>query len=477
MSLPRKPAEDLEAFLRRQESSALVAVLVELAGDHPAVQQRLARMQLADRPDRLAAGFRRTLSAWRRSTKFYGYRESREFGRSLEAWLDQVERELLPKDPDAALTLFEAFIEADASWFGRADDSDGCIGDAVRAACHRWLQAAARCETSAAGWAQRLVRLVNADEYGAREELLRRADLLLDKSELRGLVARFEALMTEALAGIGHSHGLPHEVYKASAALSLLAEALRDPDVMVRAVLRYSPEPNAQQRHGFVQAYLEADRPADALAWLQGSWGHIEESRRSLLSDALGRLGRCEESAPIRQELFERSLSVFHLHRWLEHLPEASRPAALERARQLALDHDDPTRAAVLLLELGDGSAAESKLIAEPASIRGDDYPTLVPLAEALRTHQCCRGETAVYRSLLKCVLDRAQARAYGHAARYWSRLREIANTGTDLLPLQSHENFEAEIRSRHARKVAFWAHVNGKRGAQAGADDDLCEG
>ncbi len=277
--------------------------------------------------------------------------------------------------------------------------------------------------------------------------------------------------MTEALVEGRRAKVLPHEVYKASASLSLLSEALHDPEVMVRAVLRYSPEPNAQQRDGFVRAYLDADRPADALVWLQGSWGHIEESRRGLLSDALGRLGRYDESAPIRQDLFERSLSVFDLHRWLEHLPEASRPAALQRARQLALGHDGPTRAAVLLLELGDAAGAESKLICESASIRGEDYPTLVPLAEALRTHQCCRGETAVYRALLKGVLDRAQARAYGHAARYWSRLREIAYTSTDLLPLQSHQDFEAEIRSGHARKVAFWAHVNGERGAHVGAD------
>ncbi len=67
------PAENLEVFLKGQDPSTLVAVLVELAGDHQAVQQRLARMQLADRPERLAAGFRKTLSAWRRSTKFYDY--------------------------------------------------------------------------------------------------------------------------------------------------------------------------------------------------------------------------------------------------------------------------------------------------------------------------------------------------------------------------------------------------------------------
>jgi hypothetical protein len=242
--VPRNPAEDLEAFLKGQDPSTLVAVLVELAGDHQAVQQRLARMQLTDRPERLAAGFRKTLSAWRRSTRFHGYRESREFGRSLEAWLDQVERELLPKDPAAALALFEAFIEADASWYERADDSDGCIGDAVRVACRHWLQAAARCGATAGEWPQRLARLFSADEYGAREELLRRANLLLDESELRGLVARSEALMTEALVGSRRGQALPHEVYKASAALSLLSEALHDPEFMFWRLGLYSPVQN-----------------------------------------------------------------------------------------------------------------------------------------------------------------------------------------------------------------------------------------
>lgn len=96
--MARTTNEDLQSFLRRQDAGDLVAVLLELATDHGAVRERLARMQLADRPDELAAGFKKTLSGWRRSTKFYGYREAGEFGRMLDGWLDQVARELLPKD-------------------------------------------------------------------------------------------------------------------------------------------------------------------------------------------------------------------------------------------------------------------------------------------------------------------------------------------------------------------------------------------
>lgn len=472
--MAKPPIEDLEAFLRRQDAGDLVAVLLELAKDHEAVQARLARLQLADRPDKLAAGFKKTLSGWRRSTKFYGYREAGKFGRMLDGWLDQVERELLPKDPPAALALFEAFIEADATWFDRADDSDGVIGDAVRAACRHWLQAAARCETPRDVWPERLLKLYQADQYGARDELLRQANLLLEESAQRGLVARLESQLSQALEASPGAKSPSMEVFRISGALSLLSESLRDPDVKVRASLRYSPNPNPVQRQDFARAYLDADRPTDALAWLQDSWGHLEDSRQDLMADALERLGRFEESSPIRQRMFERTLSDFHFQRWLEHLPEPARAEAVAHARQLALAHDDLTAAATLLLQLGDPAAAEDRLLTEPGRIDGNDYGRLVPLAKALRADECPRGETVVYRALLNGILERAYARAYGHAARYWARLGEIAGSSVGLLPLPSHEEFEAEIRARHGRKPAFWAYVNGTRRDRHDDEDDL---
>ena len=472
--MPKPPTEDLETFLRHQTPGNLVDVLLELAKDHEAVQARLVRMQLADRPDQLAAGFKKTLTSWRRSTKFYGYREAEEFGRRLDGWLDQVARELLPKDSPAALSLFEAFIEADAVWFERADDSDGVIGDAVRAACGHWLRAAARCKTSSSEWPERLLKLYEADQYGARDELLRRADLLLDEPAQRRLVNLLESQLVQVLESSPHGASPPVEVFRISGALSLLAESLRDPDIKVRASLRYSPKPNPVQRQAFARAYLDADRPADALAWLHDSWDHLDESRQDLLAEALERLGRFAESAPIRQQMFERTLSVFYYQRWLEHLPEAARAEAVAHARQLGLDHDDLTAAAALLLELGDAAAAEARLLADPGRLDGNQYATLVPLAKALRAHECPRGETVVYRALLMGILDRAYARAYGHAARYWSRLRDIADGGIGLLPLPSHEDFVAEIRARHGRKAAFWAHVNGTRRDRHDDEDDL---
>jgi hypothetical protein len=415
------------------------------------------RLQLSTKPKALTAAFRKTLTVWRRSTKFLGYSEAPDFGRELEGWLGQIERELMPVDPPAALALAEAFIEADGVFFERADDSDGVIGDAVRAGCRLWLKAASCCESPATEWPGRISALAAADEYGAREELLRRADLLLGEDALRAWVASCEAQLDAGPAQSDRRKGSTDGSWKATAALSSLSEALRDPDVLARAVLRGSPSPNPVQKEHLVRAYLEYDRPEGALPWLEGSWSHLESSRQRLSAEVLGRLGRNSEAAAMRQGIFEDTLAVSDFHAWLEVLPPEGQGRAIERARTLAIGAADPVVVSRLLLEIGDDAGAEEALTAAPRLIQGNDYGKLRPLAAAMEKRERWRGATAVYRALLVAILDRAYSPAYRHGARYWARLQVVAQKCPQLMPLESAEAFEARIRTQHARKSSFW--------------------
>ena len=90
--MPKAPPESLDAFLHRQPAATLVEVLLELAEGDQAAKDRLLRLQMADRPEKLAAGFRKTLAAWQRSTRSYSYRDTPVYGRRLQTWLDQVAR-------------------------------------------------------------------------------------------------------------------------------------------------------------------------------------------------------------------------------------------------------------------------------------------------------------------------------------------------------------------------------------------------
>ncbi len=453
--------QSLEAFARAQDSATLASVLLELAEDHAAVRDRLARLQLSNKPKVLTAAFRKTLTSWRRSTRFLDYANAPEFGRELEGWLGQIERELMPADPPAALALAEAFIEADGAIFERADDSDGVIGDAVRAGCRLWLKAASRCESPATEWPGKISALVAADEYGAREELLRSAGLLLSEDALRALVASYEAGLDAAPARPDRRGPSADGNWKATAAMSLLSEALRDPDVLARSVLRHSPSPNPVQKEHLVRAHLEYDRPEGALRWLEGSWSHLESSRQRLNAQVLTRLGRTGEAAAVRQSIFEDTLAVSDLHAWLEVLPLEEQGRATERASTLAMGRADPVVVSRLLLELGDDAGAEAALTAAPSLIQGSDYGTLRPLAAELEKRERWKGATAIYRALLVAILERAYTPAYRHGARYWARLQVLAGKCPGITPLESSEAFEARIRSQHGRKSSFWTLAN----------------
>ena len=279
------PAADLEA-LRDQPKEVLAALLTELAATHPEVSARLARHALATDPARLAAIFRKQLQTWKRHQGVHWRSASVDFGRELEGWIDEIERELLPLDPTRAHTLAEAFLTSDGQFFEQADDSDGAIGDAVRLGCQLWLRAAkAQPNTDSAYWIERVYAIVNADEYGAREALLAHADLLFDEEGLRLLVRRFESDLEKALRVRDAGHR-DHGLYRAASAIELIADALRDPDLSTQTTLRLSPDPNVLQKGHFAERYLRFGRPTEALAWLGGDWKEHNDRRERLLAEA-----------------------------------------------------------------------------------------------------------------------------------------------------------------------------------------------
>src|ERR1700730_12116075 len=86
----------------------------------------------------------------------------------------------------------------------------------------------------------------------------------------------------------------------------------------------------------------------------------------------------------------------------------------------------DPTRKAVFFAELKEGEIAAQIILAEPTAFRGENYPASLPLARSPEQGQSLAA-SIVYRALLESILDRAQSKAYPHAARYLRRLGKLA--------------------------------------------------
>jgi hypothetical protein len=84
-------------------------------------------------------------------------------------------------------------------------------------------------------------------------------------------------------------------------------------------------------------------------------------------------------------------------------------------------------------------------------------------LADVLLAKRCYRGASVVYRASLNSILERANSPAFGRAAHYWWKLKEINDSAETLAPLLSHVEYEAAVRAKNLRKVGFWAQVNAR--------------
>ena len=101
----------------------------------------------------------------------------------LAARIDYVGTDVLPRDADKAMVLAEKLFCLDQVIFDRADDSNGSIGDELRAACVLWLDAAAEVRATntdnGTDWPAVLYELYQTHDYGVREPLLEQARRLV----------------------------------------------------------------------------------------------------------------------------------------------------------------------------------------------------------------------------------------------------------------------------------------------------------
>ena len=165
--------EEIARFLASQDVPTLAQVLLELAEDHAPVYERLERLRLHDDPAMLKARFTQQLQRWESDDRFVGHDEAAAFGRALDVWVTQVQREVQPSFPADAMALFATFLELDRVVFERVDDDGGYVGGAFERVCRLWFAAAVEAGLSAGEIARRATTMLSADNYGARVELNR----------------------------------------------------------------------------------------------------------------------------------------------------------------------------------------------------------------------------------------------------------------------------------------------------------------
>ncbi len=457
--------DDLRAKLAKTEPSVLVEFLVRLAGEGGALGERIETLAERSEPAAVAASLAGRLKRLRGRRRFISYRESGGVARELDAWLDDVEAQLLPADPAAAWKLVDRFIRADEQILAVADDSDGSIGDTFRRACGLWQRAAAALPAAPA-WVERIRALHAGNDYGTRDAILDEAATRLSELELRRLARIYEQ---EALAA--PKNDKKYRALTASVAMGQVARALGDAALYERSVRIHAPRLNGLQAAEIAKQYLRSgpvERAVELLAGVDDE--RILDERLDLLAQAYERLGDRAALLDVRRQLGEGSLSAERFREYAALLPPAEREAARRQALERAERSDSPVAAGTFLLDLGEDERAGALLLRLRDRLGSAFYEHLRALAQRFEKASQPVAAVACYRALTDQILAEGRSTAYRYAKRYVDRSGALDSAVRDERVLPAHARYLAQLREQHRRKASFWK-LFAPRGSPEGTD------
>jgi len=456
-------AEWLQGRLAAATKEELVALVERLASSS---EELAARIDYLTDPSAAAKALQRRIGAIRSGKRFIAYADAPEVAAEIATIAEDIRCDVLPRDAEKAAALAEKLFCLDQVIFDRADDSDGLIGDELRAACVLWLDAAAAVRATktyhGTNWPVVLYDFYQANDYGVREPLLEQGHRLLREEELRALATRFEDDARRTMDAEKAGKVEPHRVFGSSCAMGLVARALRDPKLYEQSILVHSAEPNGLQANDIAEHYLACDDGAGALRWLGVTCGeNAQFERLHLLDRAYELLGDRDRQIDIRRELYRQAPGI-HSYRALEEiLPTGERSSFRARACQDARTSPFVATAAELLFALEQPALAEQLIVDRAGELDGRNYVMLTALVKMAKANGRLLAAALIWRSLIDAILTRGYAKAYGHAARYLLELRVVSASIEDYRGHPSHESYERGLRLAHARKASFWGRLN----------------
>ena len=392
------------------------------------------------------------IAGLKRGRRFIEYRESNAFALKLERILLDIDT--LAENPRQGVELVAAFIQTDNAVLGRADDSNGSIGDVYRTfACDSFVRHASKCEDKE--WLYNVVlKLYAEDEYGVRDSVIASAAEFLPESYLRRMVAEFWPLGEKEAGELKRYHWY--------LAIESIAKQLKDPGLFEKACRAKWPDLPTAGHLDIAEVYFECGYPLVALQWLDKvlpeETFQIDERERLLLR-VLTELGEKVRAEKVAWRIFRRSRSESRLSLLLNVIGEAERRRVIDE--EIALVHESPQLDYVnvsFLMELERFDDAEVYLLTRSSQLNGDYYYQLLPWAKALEKQGRFLIASILYRALLESILRRAKSKYYTYGVRYLRNLDDLAPRVSDWGDFVNHEEYKLNLRIEHKLKRSFWA-------------------
>lgn len=490
--------------LAKLPKATLINFVADVQGMDKLLDKKIERLLLQSDKPKLIKKLTSTLKGLRRRRKALNYWEYTDFITELHYLTDDV-MSLYPEQAQECLVLLELYMESTDSSLERVDDSTGEIRSIYSHLTKLWLQVAGSCyeqekqevdvdeqDILTQSWIDKIKAMIDDNEYGTKDDLLRYVNQLLSSSELESLIEDYkydyQTLLAESFdntyqtledpdsdnADISTMNANSLQKRNLEQALIDLAWALAEVETF-EAIYLYLNNTRTFSSNEFdklIQFMTDNQAYGVALRYLNEDWpgndGKVHTKTLSL--QRLDWLNIIYSEQANIEALYDTLLQAFELQpsyrrfRQVMAIASPARQAHLrKRASELADQQSDVIMAVDLWLEIGEFDRATQVAIARQQEFDDMHYKTLTQWLKRLPDDNHLI-RVAIYRSLLNDILDNDRSMAYGHAARYYKHLIKlqalIDRSEASYQSLINHEDYLKLLDNEHGKKYSFWDRV-----------------
>jgi hypothetical protein len=465
-------AKNLEAL----GSERLAALLIEISMGSAANKRRL-RIELAGMQSggEVAREVTKRLSSIDRSRSKIGWRRVKALKSDLDTQRRVIAESIARSDADEALEVMWRFMSVAHSVFARCADSNGTIMAVFRLACVDLGAIAKAAEPNSRLLADRAFSALQNNDYGQYDNLI---DALAPALDVEGLdhlktlfvewskraevdqseTDRTASGRNDARASFEDILNLRKRDRTIRTALEQIADAQGDVDAFIAQKdqqARSEPAVAAE----IARRLVAAGRPEEALDAIRVA--DLTDSHplpfewEAVYTEVLEALGRKDEAQEFRWRSFEQTLNPDHLRAFLKRLPDFDDMEAEEKALAYVGRYPDVHRALSFLLSWPALGQAANLVNFRAAELDGDQYEFLTSSAEVLGERYPL-ASVIMLRAMIDFALERTRTARYKHAARHMAEARRLSAAIKDWT-ISSHEDYVANLRSRHRSKTGFW--------------------
>lgn len=484
--------------LSKLPKESLIDFIKDIYGVDKLLDKKIDRLILRADSPKLIKKLKTTLKGLNRRRKFVDYWESREFAAELE-YLKSDVMSLYPNHPYACLELIELFMSTTNKSLERCDDSDGYVGDVYRSLADDWLTVATVCydmekektdneqQVFSRNWIKKVKQMVSDNEYGTKDSIYLGITQLLSQEEIRALIQDYENEYDELTTKITlkekqntklgehkvtlytNTDELGLEKFKLGYALEYLAQALGDVDLYERLFLKV----NKKGRHNprlleqLITVFLKHNAYDKAKHYLETYWPEDNVEYQLQKSQWLAEIYQKQGELSLQLKELEKAFNLKPTPKLLNNIlslvSKKQRDIWLQKAKELAQQQKNVLRAVTLLLELNKLELANQMAVNRQADFAKYGYMALTDFLKGL-PEEALVIKIIVYRSLLLDILNNSRKTAYGIAARYFKKLKQLDEQmhqhGLYYEGLQSHYEFVVGPLDKHSKKRSFWDKV-----------------